>query len=701
MQPLLVYLADLTHVGNGVATESFPLNIGLVGSYSKKRFGSDIEVRLFKYPGALQEALKERAPDILGCSNYTWNFNLSYEFCRLAKSMSPDIVTVLGGTNYPFTPHEQEAFLRKMGSTLDVHVFYEGETAFGNLIERILAQGRTGLTSPIAGCQHLHPETGEFLSGEKAQRLKTLDEIPSPYATGLMDTFFDGKLTPLVETARGCPFRCNFCNAGNAYFNNVNLFSDEYVKDELTYIARKASKAGAFHVTFADNNFGMIPRDSKTAELLHSLYQTYQWPKSITVWTGKNSKERVIDVTRLLGERLSISMSVQSMDPNVLKNVSRDNIRLDHYKKISDELNIQGRPQHAEVIMPLPGETLKTHIAGLCELLDTGVSKVISHTLQMLYGTPYKDDPAYRSTHGYLTKFRIVPLDFSQINGKLVFDVEEVAIASKYMTFEEYVQAREFLLTIDISYNCGVFEPLKRYLRSKGIPISKWVQMLFDKRSELSEKPGDVFKGFRAETCSELWESEQDLISHYSRPENYQKLLDYQAGGNVLFKHRVWMLSKCAKEWVRDIFSLTRSLLQDMSASPMTENMRDELQVLEDFVSLSVTDCFSNEGVEMTVYGEFRYDLVKWLAASSSAALSEFRLDHPIRYRFFFPGDMVGILQDAFRRYGTDLAGLVKLIQRTLGLTFIRRVAYNNASSEAAPSKSLAGRHYGPGYAST
>src|SRR5205807_1182364 len=134
-------------------------------------------------------------------------------------------------------------------------------------------------------------------------------------------------------------------------------------------------------------------------------------------------------------------------------NIKRDNINLDHYKEIAASLNAQGRPQHAEVIMPLPGESLDSHFKGLSELLDTGVSKVLSHTLQMLYGTPYKDDPNYRTDHGYQTKFRIVPLDFSIVEGKPIFDVEEVAIASNSLSFEDYVNARVFLLVIDLCYN--------------------------------------------------------------------------------------------------------------------------------------------------------------------------------------------------------------------------------------------------------
>ena len=89
-KPLLVYLADLTHVGNGIAAEAFPLNIGLIKSAAIKRFGTAVDIRLFKYPDKLMDAINARAPDVLGCSNYTWNFNLSCYFCRFVKSVSVD-----------------------------------------------------------------------------------------------------------------------------------------------------------------------------------------------------------------------------------------------------------------------------------------------------------------------------------------------------------------------------------------------------------------------------------------------------------------------------------------------------------------------------------------------------------------------------------------------------------------------------------
>jgi hypothetical protein len=222
----------------------------------------------------------------------------------------------------------------------------------------------------------------------------------------------------------------------------------------------------------------MIPRDAVTAQAIYDLQQSYGWPRSMSAWTGKNSKERVIEVTRLLRETLSISMSVQSMDAVVLKNIGRDNIKLDHYERIAEELNSQGRPQHAEVILPLPGETLESHIRGLNDLLDTGVGRVLSHTLQMLYGTPYKDNENYREAQGFVTKYRVVPLDFTKIDDEYIFDVEEVAVASRTLSFEEYIQARRYLLVIDLCHNSEVFEPLKKYIRSRGIRNSTWIHWI-------------------------------------------------------------------------------------------------------------------------------------------------------------------------------------------------------------------------------
>ena len=46
----------------------------------------------------------------------------------------------------------------------------------------------------------------KFTSGNYLERINDLDEIPSPYLNGMLDKFFDGMLTPFIETNRGMSF---------------------------------------------------------------------------------------------------------------------------------------------------------------------------------------------------------------------------------------------------------------------------------------------------------------------------------------------------------------------------------------------------------------------------------------------------------------------------------------------------------------
>ena len=136
---LRIYLADLTHTSGLLpATEAFPLNVGLIASYCKKNFNNDVDIKLFKFPKDLKEAIDEKLPHVLGCSNYTWNCNLSYYFASYVKSVDKNIVTVFGGTNYPFDQHNQKLFLKKRPN-VDIHTFYEGERSFSKIIERLLS----------------------------------------------------------------------------------------------------------------------------------------------------------------------------------------------------------------------------------------------------------------------------------------------------------------------------------------------------------------------------------------------------------------------------------------------------------------------------------------------------------------------------------------------------------------------------------
>ena len=71
-----IYLADLTHTGQIVASNVAPLGIGLIASYLLKTHSEEVDIELFKYPHDLSRALEVEIPRLVGFANYSWNLDL-------------------------------------------------------------------------------------------------------------------------------------------------------------------------------------------------------------------------------------------------------------------------------------------------------------------------------------------------------------------------------------------------------------------------------------------------------------------------------------------------------------------------------------------------------------------------------------------------------------------------------------------------
>ena len=107
-----VYIADLTHTGNGTMALTFPLGASYVASYAKKILGNKFDIKLFKYQDRLHEAILNEPPQILGLSNYCWNIELGYTLIEWAKTINPILIVIVGGPNFPTTTGDKIKFLK-------------------------------------------------------------------------------------------------------------------------------------------------------------------------------------------------------------------------------------------------------------------------------------------------------------------------------------------------------------------------------------------------------------------------------------------------------------------------------------------------------------------------------------------------------------------------------------------------------------
>jgi len=662
LRPLSIYLGDLTYTTLSLATDAFPLNIGFIAAYAEKTFGKQIDLRLFKYVEDLEQAIHEKPPDILGLSNYPWNFRLGLEFFRMTRAVSPQTICVMGGPNIPLEDDARSQFVKR-NPLIDFYAYLEGEEAFAALVARAIETGpdrKKMKSTPIDGFIHRMSDT-EVMKGTMLARRRNLDEIPSPYLTGHMDKFFDGKLSPMIETNRGCPFSCTFCHEGNQLISKVNHFSVERVKAELDYIAAAVQRAPILisNLTFADPNFAMYERDYEIVEHIESIQQKQNWPRSIFASTGKNKKERIAKALRKLNGSMSMWMSVQSMDAVVLQEIQRDNISTSQMMALASVYQELGLPTFSELILGLPGDSYERNVKSLSEVVEAGIDVIETYSCMLLNGTEL-NTAFSRATHKIGSHFRILPRDFAKLrNGRIAVEIEEVVSSTSTMSFEDYQEARKLHLMVAVVYNGGAFGSLLRLLRQKKVPIIALFQRLVAGIEGAPASVQAIFNSFIRLTKEELWDSEEALRAYVYAENNYEKLLRGEIGINLIQTHTAMSLA-VMDDWVKYVFQMADIMLGD--------DLRGGIEgpaILADIQAFCLGRAHNTWGDDRNEDSPcvlLRYDIASWMRSPLSMPLSQYKFSSPVLYHFCFSDAKKAEMAAQIQRYGTTATGIGRII---------------------------------------
>lgn len=653
-QPLKIYLADLTYDTIALSTEVFPLNVGYVGAYCLQQFGARVDIRLFKYIEDLDKTLNEDPPDILGLSNYCWNQRVGLEMFRMLLQRNAHALTVWGGPNFPADIPSRQVLMDRY-QELDVYVPIEGEIGFANLVQQVLeaesleAAKAAIRTMPIDGC--MTRQCDGSLQYLPAVRLGDLDTIPSPYLMGLMDRFFDGRLVPMLQTNRGCPFTCSFCVDGSRLTSKVNYFTLDRVRCELEYIAPRVPE-GMPGMEISDLNFGMYKRDVEICDAIRQIQDRYGWPKHITTSTGKNRKERVVEAVRRLNGTLRLTMSVQSTNPEILSNIKRDNISLDAMMSLAPKIKEAGLRTYSEIILSLPGETYETHLQTVRDLASANIDFIKAYTLMLLAGSELAT-PAQREKWGFVTKFRPLTMDFAELsNGRRVIEIEEVVVGSKTLSYDDYVDLRVLAFTLWIMTREVAYDALLKFFKEHEADI---VALFLGVKSAVGapESITRVLDAFRQATIRELWESAEEIEEHYQDDAAYRKLLNGEEGINLLNYFGGVVTAEHMEEWTDFALEVARRLLREKGFDAAFRQFEDVANYCRGITFNVMREDRMDRNPEI----ELRFDVERWLKDETGKTLAQFELQAPQRVSFQLTREQVTLLDALFAIHGNTVAG--------------------------------------------
>lgn len=290
-----------------------PLGLEYVASALAAR-GHEPAIVDLRFRGTnLRSVIRRARPRIVGISAmHALEFDKVVETAREIRRISPDTFILVGGhaaAAYPM-PLEDDA--------IDAICVDDGEEVLPALADAL----ETGQPPSTVPALRLRTRDGWTATAPLSERTG-LDRVPAP-ARHLVERHRNGyhcllfKPVWLVETARGCPFRCNFCSVWQLYDRSFRERSIAAVVDDL------ASVGDA--VFIADDLFWNHP--ARSLELAAALKRRGVYKRWLLVQTRTDLVCRhpeLLEAWRPLAKDFDIFFGLEAASDEGLAHVVKDN----------------------------------------------------------------------------------------------------------------------------------------------------------------------------------------------------------------------------------------------------------------------------------------------------------------------------------------------------------------------------------------
>ena len=434
-----------------------PYSVGCIWAYAqtnsliKEKYTAKEFLVMKEDPDQLVANLE--SPKVFCFSDYVWNHNYNLLLAQKVKEKHPDCVIVFGGPSVP--TKECEQFMAQH-EFIDYAVLNEGEISFQNLLLHML-----GEPSDLGGvwCRH---DNKDF---KPAQRIHDLTPMPSPYTLGLFDDLvkkYQGTnvtLNAIIETNRGCPFKCTFCDWGNGTLGKVKTMDMERVTQEIEW----CGKNNIEFVTFADANFGAFKkRDMEISHLLAATKEKYGYPKTMSVSWHKNMAPAISEIASVLldaGLLRRFAVGFQTLTDNALLAIKRTNIVFDTFMNVVKACEEKNVPVAVDLMAPLPGDTAKEFRNTMDFFYDIDVIPVISPTVVLPNAEMYESE--YQKQHGLVWK------ENSTGNNPWTEEIELALVQTNTMTQQEFNDVFVLAYAVESFHSYGFTDLVAKYYRKK------------------------------------------------------------------------------------------------------------------------------------------------------------------------------------------------------------------------------------------
>ena len=444
-----------------------PYTAGCIWSYAelnptiKKNFVlADLIFKRVK----IEKLLKNMEDPVLaGFSCYVWNWQYVKAAAKAIKGKWPNCKIVFGGPQVPENPIEKGFF--DENPYVDIVVSGEGERAFEDILLKINNNEKIDRVVKLA-------RVGELC-------------FPSPYLSGVFDKIINDNpqysWQATIESNRGCPYQCTFCDWGSLTLSKIKKFPIDRVLSDVKW----QSDHRIDYMFFADSNFGIFyERDKEIARYVNELQVTTGFPKVAMAQWAKNAKHQVLDVAKVFfsnNKNRGFTVSVQSLDDNVLTEIKRKNMDMSNLAEMMNECRKLGITPYTELILGLPYETHASWKQNYDKILAAGQHNTIDVWFAEIIENAELNNPKQWEKHEFETTAITARFSGAIDEESDILETRNVIKSTKYMSSDELIQSYMFSYVISNYHSVGKTQIISRFLnKHKNLSYSDFYSHLID-----------------------------------------------------------------------------------------------------------------------------------------------------------------------------------------------------------------------------
>lgn len=298
--------------------------------------------------------------DIFCFSNYMWNEKRHLKIAKKIKEKNLNSIIIFGGQSVQINPDQYTIDFLKKNNYIDILVHGQGEIILLEILKNI---DNFENINNISYIKNNEIKINQIVKTKSTNLKKNISPYYPKFLFEHMKKYADESkkiLVYLLETNKGCPFECTFCEWGKYIGNSLVKVNDfDFIKKEIEVIVKSmTNETMSKGIFIIDSNFGILKRDvdilnqiilNKKKYNIDMLYLSKCDSKIITEHSIKI--EEIIQKENIGSHKI---LALQTSDQETLKNIKRpyvDKKKMVNIRNKKIEHGING----IEFIFGLPG----------------------------------------------------------------------------------------------------------------------------------------------------------------------------------------------------------------------------------------------------------------------------------------------------------------------------------------------------------